>query len=113
MKKLLYPLIFASLLLINTQVRAGERVLLLNDVSTNNLDSKLSSINVSGIKKICSYDYCDYIDMNNLKASLDTYVRKYIEKVDSEEERNTILVKGIKITKIILDKWQISVNKAK
>ena len=79
----------------------------LNNMRIQNYDN-LNSMNffneiknVHDIKMVCSYDYCDYIDSNNIKFSFNKFVNKYIQQIDDEEIKNTLKVKGIKITKII------------
>lgn len=96
---LIYPLVFISLFLINIQVKAGERRILLNDVNTLNIKDKLD-VDIREVKQICSYEYCGYISSNDIDGSIDSFTDNYIkEKGMSSED---VMVKGIKITKIVI-----------
>lgn len=70
-----------------------------SDLNSKNFFSRIK--NIHDIKMICSYEYCDYIDSNNIKLSFNKFINNYIENIDDEEIKNTLKVKGIKITKII------------
>ena len=69
-----------------------------SDLNSKNFFSRIK--NIHDIKMICSYEYCDYIDSNNIKLSFNKFIN-YIENIDDEEIKNTLKVKGIKITRII------------
>lgn len=70
-----------------------------SDLNSKNFFSRIK--NIHDIKMICSYEYCDYIDSNNIKLSFNKFINNYIENIDDEEIKNTLKVKGIKITRII------------
>ena len=101
-RALIYTSVFIFLFVINSTVFAKDRILLLEDVNTKNFVNKVTYISLSNIKKICSYDYCDYVNANDFNNNLDNYTKKYIATISDVETQKTILVKGIKITKIIL-----------
>jgi len=88
---------------INTKALSKEHPLIFNDLSTTNFEEKLSEINLSDIKKICSYDFCDYFSGENIKTSIQKFLKNYLDTINDEEVKNTIKVKGLKITKVILE----------
>lgn len=102
-KMLLYIGIFLSLLIINTYALDNDNNLILNDVSTLNIREKLNNIDIHTIKKICTYDFCENIDGTNLIASIKRYTNKYLDTINDEEIKNELKVKGIKITKVVLN----------
>ena len=53
------------------------------------------------IKYICTYNYCDYLQSNNIDESIEIFINKYIKNIKDEEIKNTLKVKGVKITKIV------------
>ena len=95
-------LIFALLFIANSSVFAKERSVLLDDINTKNFNEKIKNIPKSKIKQICSYDYCDYVDVKEIESNLSNYIKKYIAKIGDVETQKMVLVKGIKITKIVL-----------
>lgn len=103
MKSFSYGLItFVSLLLVNTLIVNGEHAVLLRDVNTKNISERLSDSDLANIKKICSYDFCDYIRGKTVKSSMDIFIKKYLKNQTIDDEiKKTIYVKGLKITKII------------
>lgn len=101
-KILIFLFTFTSLFIINLDAFAEQRIVLLNDVNIHNFKEKIKSISISSIKKICSYDYCDYVDLNKIDSGLTNFVKKYISTINDVEMQKTIEVKGIKITKVIL-----------
>ena len=103
LKKFLISLfIFVFLLLLNSTVFAEERSFLLNDVSTLNFREKVKSIPLFNIKKMCSYEYCDYVNLENVNLGIEEFSKKYIATISDAEVQKTLMVKGIKITKLIL-----------
>ena len=103
MKRLfLYILAFIFLFIINSTVLAQDRTLLLSDVNTKNFVNKVTYVSLSNIKKICSYDYCEYVNTQEFENDLAGFTKKYIASISDVETQKTLLVKGIKITKIIL-----------
>lgn len=98
----IYIAAFIFLFIINTTAFAQERALLLNDVNTKNFLDKVTNVPISNIKKICSYDYCDYVTTGEFNDNLINFTKKYIATISDVETQKSILVKGIKITKIIL-----------
>lgn len=103
MKKIiLFTMVFISIFLVDTFAIPKERSILLDDVNTLNIKDKVKNIDFSEIKKICSYDFCDYIDGSFFKSSINTFTNKYLNTINDEEIKKELRVKGIKITKIIL-----------
>lgn len=100
---LLYTIPFLSLLFVNAKIINSEHQLIFDDLNTINFSEKIDNINLKNIKKICSYDYCDYLKKDNIKHGIDEFTNKYIRTLNDSEIINTIKVKGIKITKIILE----------
>lgn len=103
MKTFTYGIItFISFLLINTAIIEKEHVVLLKDVNTNNISEIIKEEDLPNVKKICSYNFCDYIRGKNLKSSMEIFIKKYLKKQPQDDEiKKTIYVKGLKITKII------------
>lgn len=103
MKKiLLYLFIFMSILKIDAMARGFDHNLIFDDLNTINFQEKLKDIDLNRISKICSYDFCDYLKGNNIEDSLEIFTKKYIKNIQDEEIKNTLNVKGVKITKITL-----------
>ena len=103
LKKILpYLISFIFLFIINSTVFAEEKSILLDDVNTKNFTLKVTNIPLSNIKELCSYNYCDYVDNDDFKTNLSNFTKKYIANISDVEIQKSILVKGIKITKIIL-----------
>lgn len=55
------------------------------------------------IKIICVKDYCDYLKGENIRESIDIFMKNYLKTINDEELKNTLKVKGIEVSKIILD----------
>ena len=91
-----------SLLFLTISVFAKNELLILNDINTKNFREKIDFLQLSQIKQICSYDYCDYVDIDDINSNLYNFTKKYIAMIDDEELQKMLLVKGIKITKIVL-----------
>ena len=80
--------------------------LFLNDTSNNingiNIYKLKNKISINdNIKYICTYDYCDYLQSNNIDESIEIFINKYLKNIKDEEIKNTLKVKGVKITKIV------------
>ena len=73
----------------------------LYNINHLNLENKINNDNIHNIKKICSYDYCDFFDGDSIKQSIERFANKYLDTIKDEEIKNTLKVKGIKITKLI------------
>lgn len=93
---------FFSFLLVNAAIVETEHSVLLKNISTKNIDTVLKDEDLFKVKKICSYEYCDYLRGTNIKNSMDIYIKKYLKRTPLDEEiKKTIYVKGLKITKVI------------
>ncbi len=105
MKKVLLTLaLLISILGIITNIFANnENSISFDDVNTINFIKKTEHINVQSIKKICSYDYCDYLMQPLTSKSIEHFTENYLHTIKDEEEKSILKIKGIKITKIILD----------
>lgn len=91
MKKLILFLVVLNLLLSYNSNK--------DNLNTNNILSKYSE--EDNIKYICSYNFCDYLRSDNLKRSIEIFKDKYIKSIKNDDIKNTLKVKGIKITKIV------------
>lgn len=100
---LLYLFIFMGVLGIDAKARGFEHNLIFDDLTTANFKEKLENINFDKITKICSYEFCDYLKGKTIEESLDMFTKKYINEINNEEIKNTLNIKGIKITKITVD----------
>ena len=103
MKTFTYGLLtFISFLIINMVFINKDHTVLLKDINTNNIGEALKDEDLPKIKKICSYDFCDYIRGKTVNGSMEIFIKKYLQKYDEDDEiKKTIYVKGLKITKII------------
>lgn len=74
----------------------------LNNINHLNLEEKIIKDNSEyDIKKICSYEFCDFFDGDSIKGRIEKFTKRYLNTINDEEIKNTLKVKGIKITKII------------
>ncbi len=72
-----------------------------NNINTLNFIEKTSHIPFESIKKICTYDYCDYLRGVDKTSSIELFVNNYIKQKDAETA-SYLKIKGIQITGIIL-----------
>lgn len=95
-------IVFCSLLLINIVFIKNDHPVLLDNINTFNIVGTIKDEDLPKVKKICSYDFCDYIRSKDVKSSMELFIKKYLNqnRVD-DETKKTIYVKGLKITKII------------
>lgn len=77
--------------------------LIYDDLNTLNFADKMQNVRSENIRKICSYEYCDDWLGGNTKAGIETFVNRYLKTLNDEEIKNTLKVKGIKITKVIIE----------
>ena len=80
--------------------------LFLNDTSNNingiNIYKLKNKISIKdNIKYICTYDYCDYLQSDNIDESIEIFINKYLKNIKDDEIKNTLKVKGVKIIKIV------------
>lgn len=71
------------------------------DLTTLNF-SNHDELDFHTIKKLCTYDYCNYIKGESLREALEIFTREYLKTIPDEEVKSILNVKGIRITKIIL-----------
>ena len=103
MKKFLVLIILTILLVIAyPKVEASElkNELFYTDLNTKNFKDKIS-IDYKDIKAICCYEKCFLVKTESMDSMLEDYINKYTDNA-SEEEKLTAIIKGLKITKIIL-----------
>lgn len=103
MKKMISILFIISCLLgftVPTYAESDE--LYFENLTTVNFSDKNDELDFNSIKKMCSYDYCDFITGDNIKEALEHFTQNYLRTIEDEEIKSTLLVKGIRITKIIL-----------
>ena len=94
--------IMMCLLGFSTPTYAESDVLYFEDLTTQNFIKRSDELDFHAIKKICSYDYCEFITGDNMKEALEHFTIGYLKTIPDEEIRATLKVKGIRITKIVL-----------
>ena len=57
----------------------------------------------ANVKKICTYDYCDLFRGDSLKEGIEIFINKYLDTINNEETKNSLKIKGVKITKVIFN----------
>lgn len=103
MKKLfLILLLVMSLLSFSRPARAKSQELYFDDLTTLNFYKLSNELDIYSIKKLCTYDYCDYIRGRSMPEALEIFTKNYLKTIPDEETRSILNVKGIRITKIIL-----------
>jgi len=103
-KILLICLIILSVLLSNITINAKENAYVkkYQDMNTLNFIEKTKNIDISQIKTICTYDYCEDIDGSTKEKSLEFFIQNYLKRIQDSDTRASLKIKGIRITKIIL-----------
>lgn len=104
-KKVLFIcLIIISLLIGNITINAKENAYVkkYQDVNTLNFIKKTKNIDISQIKTICTYDYCEDIEGSTKEKSLEFFTQNYLKRIPDSDTRASLKIKGIRITKIIL-----------
>lgn len=105
MKKfILINSIFMLTILSMLGVSASKRdslVIAFDDVTTLNFNEKTAKYNIESIKKICTYDFCDYVRGQSKMESILIFTENYLKNVDREVAAS-LRVKGIKITSLEL-----------
>ncbi len=74
-----------------------------DDVTTLNIIKKTENLKFQFVKEICSYEYCYSLMDSITPSSIERFTNKYLERIDDPEVKSILKVKGIKITKIILN----------
>lgn len=105
MKKnmLLLIVIFMSCFLMNVFALNEKKYIDLDNVTTNNFFEKVN-YSVNDIKELCTYDFCDYIKSQNKYEMIEIFQKNYLNTIKDDEIKSSLKIKGIKITKIILNK---------
>lgn len=104
MKKMIFTTFLILLILFinfNTTAKSSKEILF-DDMTTENFIAKSGYLPFNSIKKICSFDFCDYSRGENAFETLEIFTRNYLKTINDEEVKSALKVKGIKITKIIL-----------
>lgn len=104
MKKLLTSVIALGMIITSLPTASAvvdERILELKDVSTKNIKEKLS-IDYRKIKALCSIDECILVENDSFEEIVEDFMREYIKDLD-EETKAILKIKGINITKVILN----------
>lgn len=103
MKKLMIIALVAILIAAAKVYASGnERVLYFDDVNTKNFVAKVGYLRLYDMKMFCSDDYCGYVNGSTIYECLDNFTRDYLDTIEDEEAVSSLNIKGIKITKIIL-----------
>lgn len=82
-------------------VAAKANELEVDDLTTLTFPDRADEFDFHSIKKLCSYDYCDYMYGDTLNEGLENFTKNYLRTIKDEETRSILQVKGIRITKII------------
>ncbi len=75
----------------------------IDDLTTLNFYKRSNEIDFHSIKKLCSYDYCEYFTGESVKEGLSNFTKNYLRTIKDEETRAILQVQGIRITKIIFN----------
>jgi hypothetical protein len=103
MKRIGLFLIVVLSLVSNICAKSRETTIEYDNLSTLNISNVLNEEDIRGIKYICSYDYCEFVKGLDLKKIIRVFTYKYISSIENEDIKNSLNVKGIKITKIIYE----------
>jgi len=71
-----------------------------NNLNTKNFVSEMEKKGITGVYKVCSYEYCDNVDSSNLSVGIKDFFKRYLDTINDEETKKSLIVKGLKITKI-------------
>ena len=71
-----------------------------NNLNTKNFVSEMEKRGIRGVYKVCSYEYCDNIDNENLSVGIRDFFKRYLETIQDEDIKNALSIKGLKITNI-------------
>lgn len=106
MKKFLF-LAFALLLLMPIFIKASplsskEKVIIYKDMTTKNFVKNTKNLDLTTVKKICTYEFCDFVVDTTKESMINTFTNNYIKSLNNDELRAELKIKGIRITKVIL-----------
>lgn len=93
-----------ALVIVSLKPTYGKTIESIN-LNSNELLNYMEENNLKNIKKICTFDYCDYVRSTNTKRAVElfkTNYEEYLSKKVGEEKAREIILKGFKITKIEL-----------
>lgn len=103
--KFLTVIVFFLVTMIFTTALANSKeknVQYFDGVNTLNFIEKSGFKNFNEIEKICSDDYCDIVKGDTSKQTIELFTKGYLENIKDSDVKASLLVKGIKITKIYL-----------
>lgn len=89
------------LIILSVDAKPAKNYASYDDVTTKNILTKFNENVLNNISKVCTYEYCDYLDVTRGEDGIFNYVSKYLKTLNDEDIKNTLKVKGVKITKII------------
>ena len=100
MKKLFY-LLTILLFFTSISVKSQEKKIKFNDLNTLNFEEKINNEEFfSQIKKICTYNFCDYAKGDTINDKLYNFEESYFNTLDNDDLISELKVKGVKITKV-------------
>lgn len=100
MKKTIITLFLAGSIGFHTGFINENKVIYYDDLNTKNFITRFTKEDIAKINEVCSYDYCDILRSEEPKRAMDIYLNRYLKTIDDMETKNSLKVKGIKITKI-------------
>ncbi len=95
--------VFLGFVILNVNVKAQENEMNLENINTRNFRAKMGYLKLTSIKKICSYDYCDYVRGETFSETVEIFTRNYLSSIQDEELKANLRIKGIRITKLIFE----------
>ena len=103
MKKVLAILIIISIFF-NINVLSKSNKISFKRVNTLNFTNVIRSEEIYyRIKKICSYNFCDYAVGENIKDKLSNFEESYLKTIGDVDIKNELKIKGIRITSVYLN----------
>lgn len=96
-------LTFLGVLFINVGVRAQDKEMNLENINTRNFKAKMGYLKLTSIKKICSYEYCDYVRGDSFDETIEIFTKNYLKTIEDNEVKASLRIKGIRITKLIFE----------
>lgn len=100
MKKIFY-LLTILLLFTSISVKSQEKKIKFSDLNTLNFVEKINNEEFyTQIKKICTYNFCDYAKGDTINDKLYYFEESYFNFLNNDDLVSELKVKGVKITKI-------------
>ncbi len=106
MKRIVTVLVILTILgtlFINVGVHAQDSEMILENINTRNFKAKMGYLKLTSIKKMCSYEYCDYVRGDAFDETIEIFTRNYLKTIEDEEAKASLRIKGIRITKLIFE----------